>query len=314
MAGRPPLGVPQPQPGQNIAMHPYYAQLQAAHQNPQVAAQLQAAQQNPQVAAQLQAVALLRQSSMQMTQAQAAQAAQRYPVAPTHPQAVLPQQAMPQQEAPPPKPKNQVPKKELGIMRMDQDACRSMTQVSPAFWNFLESWSKTVGVTLTPDAGLALAMGLKMRMRQITQQCVWYAKRRVQEHNGREKIYTDVPMARFAMLEAERRIAKNPDSRINQTPQTDLPPAIERLRSEVVSVLDGGQKRDEFATIGSTQEQPPADSQLDWGCVMAQVPQRQKVKAVTREDVRACLENDSHIGPNELQMRLSLQVQRIARH
>lgn len=308
MAGRPPLGVPQPQPGQSIAIQQYYAQAQLqAQQNPQVAAQLQAAQQNPQVA-----VALLGQS-MQILQAQAAHVGQRYPVQPTHPQAVLPPPQMPQQEAPPPKPKNQVPKKELGIMRMDQDACRSMTQVSPAFWNALESWSKK-GVTLTPDAGLALAMGLKMRMRHITQQCVWYAKRRVQEHNGREKIYTDVPMARFAMLEAERRIAKNPDSRINQTPQVDLPPAIERLRSEVVSVLDGGQKRDEFATIGSTPEQPPADSQLDWGCVMAQVPQRQKVKAVTREDVRACLENDAHVGPNELQMGLSLQVQRIARH
>ena len=115
------------------------------------------------------------------------------------------------------------------------------------------------------------------------------------------------------MLEAERRIAENPENHINTAPPADLPPAIERLRSEVVSVLDGGQKRDEFATIGSTQEQPPADSDLDWGCVMAQMPQRQKVKAVTREDVRACLENDAHMGPNELQLRLSLQVQRIAR-
>lgn len=315
MAGRPPPPTPSAGPTQqNLVNSTAYYQFLA--QNPQFLQQgtqqlMSRVPQQHQNVMRNMSNTITPEIQQRILQARSLANPQYQPMAPPTQPAAPP---VPQPEAPPPKPKNQVPKEEVEIVRMDSTTTKAMTRVSPVFWNFIEELSRKSDVRLTDDAKLALANGLNMRMRNLIQQSVRFSKKRTDtqptsENATLDKVYTDVPIARFVLLDAEKRIASD-STNINPA-QGKLPPAIEKLCNEAVSVLDAGQRRDEFAAIGNTHEPPAADAQLDCTCLIDQVPVLEKNPKITREDVRAALEIDACVSPIELQTRLSLQIQRI---
>jgi hypothetical protein len=87
---------------------------------------------------------------------------------------------------------------------------------------------------------------LKIRMVAIARNSAWFALRRYRGDRP-ERVYFDVPMARFALLKAENVITGNGMGAL-EMPKEELPAAIEDLRNEAVAAVShesGSGRRDE---------------------------------------------------------------------
>jgi hypothetical protein len=127
---------------------------------------------------------------------------------------------------------------------------------------------------------------LKIRMDSIVRNSAWFALRRY-GGDRTERIYFDVPIARFALLKAENVIAGN-GMGTAEVPIGELPAAIEDLRNEAVAAVS------RESGIGRRDEEGGEKGNLG---VLVELTEPQKMEKKLRVvDIMAFLEIDARTG------------------
>ena len=230
-----------------------------------------------------------------------------------------PMDAQPQGHAPPPaneprpppsKPENDIPHYKpipMGYGRLIQRFC-----VTSEFHRLVAAlWMKEFRKPPDESIVAALAMACHTRMRYATQQCVTWAKRRCCENMSAPRCYVDVPVARFAVLKAEQEIIARQAKIASSAPET-ISPSLDRLRNEAVAGVAaqvGSNERDEILQTAKDIEEPEVAVGTDCGSLLSEVPQKEKNRAVTLEDVVAFVESDAYLAQMPM-FAFSVQVRK----
>jgi hypothetical protein len=145
---------------------------------------------------------------------------------------------------------------------------------------------------MSTNALVVIASALKVRMTTVVRDCAWFAMRRYGGDRP-NRLYFDVPMARFALLRAEKNVLLDGTSP-RVVPPVGLPSEIEDLRSEAMAAvtLDGGTGR---------RDDPNAPPDLKLLVDLTAQPPVERVLTVA--DIIAFLEVDSQTNANAVFFR-----------
>lgn len=199
-------------------------------------------------------------------------------------------------------PKVTVPKATVNCLSLSTADVIAQCRLTNGFLQFRRAFEMEASRTAFPltisDAGLAvIAMALKLRMTNVVEQAVWFAKRRANRSRPPNHTGIDAPEGRFALLRAENIIITQ-GLRPADRPPDGLSPSLERLRNEAIAgiaaQLPGRRRDDVFAMPRDADEQGPAPDDAD---IIDLLPDETRSTSVTLEDVLAFLEVDAMRTP-----------------
>jgi hypothetical protein len=223
------------------------------------------------------------------------------------------QSQQPQQPPQRKEPKQGFPKAVVNTKELTFSESIAMAGTAPAFLLRKEKAEEQLRrngnpLVLKDGAVVALATALRLRMIHVVRQCVWFAKRRCNEMLPPDRTIVDVPLARFALLEAENRILAAGRQLLPHPPE-NCDPLIEKLRTEAISVVSARFSttlRDELSALAKDNDEQQEEG-LDCSKLVDLVGSKPKNTAVTVSDVCAFLEIDSVVHPLRVQKIMMLR-------
>ena len=202
---------------------------------------------------------------------------------------------------PPKKPqKEEVPKAEITFKQLELNELIKSCGLLPSFAARVDEFRRNNDLSISDGALMLLASAIMLRMKNIVKMSVMASQARVNANSHKKTVYTDVPRANFALLQAEKIIIDN-GMNIQREPPKDIQPTFEIFRNRALFGIASrlsDQKREDLTEITKDIDDP---NKLDFQAVMEMVEPKKKLqKIVLVNDVYSAIEDDVMFTPPKL--------------
>ncbi|OHS99140.1 hypothetical protein TRFO_34496 [Tritrichomonas foetus] len=204
--------------------------------------------------------------------------------------------------------RNEPPKADVRIIHFTLSDFIQSCKLQASFAQRISNYTRKTQMKVSEQAIQTLALALKNRMTDVVKMSVYYSQKRRNTLLPSDPIFSDFPLAQFALLESEKRIITD-RLQLKPVPTDSIPPLLEHFKNQALFGLASrasGKRREEITSLVKDNEEK---EQLDVNTIKDLIPMMVKNPNVTIEDVFAFIENDIIITPSKLKYRTSFALQ-----